>query len=616
MHLTLRHLLRLGVLISYVAAISSPALAQRDIKMMTYNVRNAVGMDDVRNYQRIANAILAQQPEVVAIQELDSATKRSELDYVLGQIATRTNMHPIYAPAIEYDGGRYGIGILARKEPISVSRHALPGREEKRAMVVAEFDDFVFACTHLSLTDDDRMASLGIIERIANETDKPFFIAGDLNATPDSPEIERLKQNFTILSNSDAHTFPASNPTETIDYIATHKRQNTPAVVRLNAQVINEPIASDHRPIVVMARIATPADKILRTAPYLQNPSSDAITVMWETSVPSYCWIEYGTDTTSMATARTLVDGQAMCNNTIHKIRLSDLTPGKRYFYRINSCEITEYKAYHKKFGNTYTSELHSFELPTASDDTFTALIFNDIHQQTATFNALQKQIEKIDYDFVIFNGDVVDDPINRDQASQFIGLLTRGVKAAEVPVFFMRGNHEIRNAYSIGLRDHYDYPGNKTYGAFNWGDTRIVMLDCGEDKPDDTAVYYGLNDFTALRNEQTQFLKLETSSKPFKKADKRILIHHIPSYGDEVNLCREQWLPILSKAPFDIAINAHTHRLTFIPKNSEGNNYPVLIGGGPELDSATVIILNKKPGKLKIKALGTDGKVRFEEEF
>lgn len=71
-----------------------------------------------------------------------------------------------------------------------------------------------------------------------------------------------------------------------------------------------------------------------------------------------------------------------------------------------------------------------------------------------------------------------------------------------------MRGNHEIRNAYSIGLRDHYDYVGNKTYGSFNWGDTRIVMLDCGEDKPDDHWVYYGLNDFTRLRNEQVDFLK------------------------------------------------------------------------------------------------------------
>ena len=66
-------------------------------------------------------------------------------------------------------------------------------------------------------------------------------------------------------------------------------------------------------------------------------------------------------------------------------------------------------------------------------------------------------------------------------------------------PDFLYAGNHEIRNAYSIGLRDHFDYVGDKTYASFNWGDTRIVMLDCGEDKPDDHWVYYGLNDFTQI---------------------------------------------------------------------------------------------------------------------
>ena len=80
-------------------------------------------------------------------------------------------------------------------------------------------------------------------------------------------------------------------------------------------------------------------------------------------------------------------------------------------------------------------------------------------------------------------------------------------------------GNHEIRNAYSIGLRDHFDYVGDKTYGSFNWGDTRIVMLDCGEDKTDDHWVYYDLNDFTQLRNEQVGFLKKELAAKEFKKA-------------------------------------------------------------------------------------------------
>ena len=178
--------------------------------------------------------------------------------------------------------------------------------------------------------------------------------------------------------------------------------------------------------------------------------------------------------------------------------------------------------------------------------------------------------------------------------------------------MIFIRGNHEIRNAYSIGLRKHFDYVGGKTYGAFNWGDTRIVMLDCGEDKTDDHKEYSGLNDFTQLRHEQVGFLQQELKSKNFKKADKRILIHHIPLYGSH-NLCKDLWELLLQKAPFHISLNAHNHKFEHHPKGSLGNNYPVIIGGGNRIENATVMILEKKKGELRIKVLDADGKVLLD---
>ncbi|MEF9950733.1 MAG: endonuclease, partial [Mucinivorans sp.] len=85
-----------------------------------------------------------------------------------------------------------------------------------------------------------------------------------------------------------------------------------------------------------------------------------------------------------------------------------------------------------------------------------------------------------------------------------------------------MRGNHEIRNAYSMDLTRLFDYVGGKSYGAMSWGDTRIVMLDCGEDKPDSHWVYYGLNDFDGFRAEQLTFLEKEHRSPAFRAAGKR----------------------------------------------------------------------------------------------
>lgn len=602
-----------NLLFIFAALFIFSAQAQNTLKLMSYNIKNANGMDDVCNFQRIANVINNASPDVVAIQEVDSMTNRSGQKYVLGEIAERTQMHGYFAPAIDYDGGKYGIGLLTKQVPLRLQSLPLPGREEARTLILAEFADYIYCCTHMSLTEEDRMKSLELVKAFTSSSTKPLFLAGDMNAEPESGFIKELQKDFQILSNPKQHTVPAPDPKETIDYIATLK-QNAKGFAVISAKVINEPMASDHRPILVELRTAEKADKIFRMKPYLQNPVGNGITVMWETTVPAYCWVEYGTDTTQLKRARTIVDGQVVCNNYLHKIRIDGLQPGQKYYYRVCSQEILLYQAYKKVFGNTAQSAFSEFTLPATDTDSFTAVVFNDLHQHTQTFRALCQQIKNVNYDFVVFNGDCVDDPVDHNQATSFISELTEGVCGDRIPTFFMRGNHEIRNAYSIGLRDHYDYVGDRTYGSFNWGDTRIVMLDCGEDKPDDHWVYYGLNDFTQLRNEQVDFLKKELSSKEFKKAGKRVLIHHIPLYGnDGKNLCANLWTKLLEKAPFNISLNAHTHKYAYHPKGELGNNYPVIIGGGYKMDGATVMILEKKKDELRVKVLNAKGKILLD---
>ena len=602
-----------NLLFIFAALFIFSAQAQNTLKLMSYNIKNANGMDNVCNFQRIANVINNTSPDVVAIQEVDSMTNRSGQKYVLGEIAERTQMHGYFAPAIDYDGGKYGIGLLTKQLPLRLQTLPLPGREEARTLILAEFADYIYCCTHMSLTEEDRMKSLELVKAFTSSSTKPLFLAGDMNAEPESGFIKELQKDFQILSNPKQHTFPAPDPKETIDYIATLK-QNAKGFAVISAKVINEPMASDHRPILVELRTAEKADKIFRMKPYLHNPVGNGITVMWETTVPAYCWVEYGTDTTQLKRARTIVDGQVVCNNYLHKIRIDGLQPGQKYYYRVCSQEILLYQAYKKVFGNTAQSAFSEFTLPATDTDSFTAVVFNDLHQHTQTFRALCQQIKNVNYDFVVFNGDCVDDPVDHNQATSFISELTEGVCGDRIPTFFMRGNHEIRNAYSIGLRDHYDYVGDRTYGSFNWGDTRIVMLDCGEDKPDDHWVYYGLNDFTQLRNEQVDFLKKELSSKEFKKAGKRVLIHHIPLYGnDGKNLCANLWTKLLEKAPFNISLNAHTHKYAYHPKGELGNNYPVIIGGGYKMDGATVMILEKKKDELRVKVLNAKGKILLD---
>ena len=223
---------------------------QNQLKVMSYNVRHCAGMDMIVDYDRTAAVIAEQQPDVVALQELDSMTGRSGQHNQLGELANRIQYYPVFGSAIDYDGGKYGVGILTREQPVSTKRIPLPG-EEPRVLLVVELKDYVLACTHLDLEEEQRLASVPLIVEEAQHWQKPFILAGDWNDAPDSQLLQEMTQYFTINSGNQA-TYPADTPQECIDYIATFKER---LAVTLEYDVIDEPAASDHRPLVVSIQL-------------------------------------------------------------------------------------------------------------------------------------------------------------------------------------------------------------------------------------------------------------------------------------------------------------------------------------------------------------------------
>ncbi len=215
------------------------------LRLLTYNVRNAKGMDNKTDYNRVASVIKNAGAHIVALQELDSATKRSNNEDVVKFLGEKTGLFSVYGSAIDYQGGKYGVGILSKEKPLRHYTVPLPGKEEKRVLLVAEFKKHVIFCTHLSLTDADRMASADIINREAAKFSKPVYLLGDLNAEPSSAVITTLRQQWTLLS-SEEPTFPADTPVKCIDYIFIFNNKRTKPV----SKVVNESMASDHRPVL------------------------------------------------------------------------------------------------------------------------------------------------------------------------------------------------------------------------------------------------------------------------------------------------------------------------------------------------------------------------------
>lgn len=589
-----------------------------DLRIMCYNVRNGRGMDNVEDFDRIARVIEDAEPSVVAIQELDSATQRSGGRYVLGELAQRTLMYPVYAPAIDFGGGKYGVGVLSKEKPLRTYTVALPGREEQRVLQVVEFEQYVVANCHLSLTKADRESSMKILTDRLKGCDKPVFLAGDMNSPPSSDEQKFLCQTFVYLSDTTQNTYPAPKPTTCIDYILGLKGDERFTLLR--RRVVDEAVASDHRPLYIDVRLKAPKEKIVRVKPYLQNPTDGGMTVSWLTNVPTQGWVEYGLSPNHLAIKKErLVDGQVICNTTHHKVRLTDLKPATTYYYRTVSREMTLYMGYKKEFGETVHSDIYSFTTSSSEADSFTAIIYNDLHKRPELLRQLASTVEEAKADMVFFNGDCIDDPSDENDAVGFLKEMCETVGASERPIFIIRGNHEIRNAYSIELRDLIDYVNDKTYNAFTWGDTRFVVLDCGEDKPDSTWVYYGLNDFTQLRIDQAKFLATEIKGDAFTKASRKVLLHHIPIYGmkqNGFNPCRELWEPILRKTAFDVAINAHTHKFNYIEKGRDNNPFPVVWGGGNRTETATVMVLTKRGKDLSLKVLNSKGELLIDKQL
>ena len=220
----------------------------RTLRLTSYNIQHGEGLDKKIDHARQAKILRKAHADIVAIQEVDSVTKRNGGLYSLEEIGRKAKMVSTFAPAINFQGGKYGIGILSKKQPLSVRRISLPGREEPRMLLVAEFEHYVVACTHLSLTDEDRMLSVPIILEEAKKWTKPFVIMGDLNDEPNTPFYKEMQKYFLFLNPAHDKTFPADEPNICIDHVAIFVPVPD-APISFYRTWVGEDTFSDHRPL-------------------------------------------------------------------------------------------------------------------------------------------------------------------------------------------------------------------------------------------------------------------------------------------------------------------------------------------------------------------------------
>lgn len=233
------------------------------LRIVSYNV----GVFHKSGYNKmnmVADMLNEMKADVAGIQELDSCATRTGGVYQLRAFADALgDWNYRFAPAIPFQGGTYGIGIVSKKKFRILDSWAMTldrGKgAEQRALNVVEFPKFVLAATHLDHRSDAAQLAQAkaITEALSARyagTHKVVILCGDFNAKPGSKTIRELKKNWTIVS-AQNNTYDSSRPKQCIDYImvldnnSSYVLRHTAVASKFDDGDVTQ--ASDHLPVYI-----------------------------------------------------------------------------------------------------------------------------------------------------------------------------------------------------------------------------------------------------------------------------------------------------------------------------------------------------------------------------
>lgn len=336
--------------------------------------------------------------------------------------------------------------------------------------------------------------------------------------------------------------------------------------------------------------------------PYLQMIGETEASIVWVTDKKSLSWVEIAPDDGMNFYAEqrpqffeTFLGRKVL--GTVHKIKLTGLTKGTTYRYRIFSQEVMEEQDYQIFYGpiastNVYTKAPLTFRTLDSSQEKVRFFMVNDIHGNNDLFNSLLKEVKKGETDFVLFNGDMVSHMDSEQQL--FEGFVTSAVKkfASEIPFYMVRGNHESRGRFAQNYLKYFPTPTGMPYYTFKQGPVFFIIMDGGEDKPDNDIEYLGTGAFDAYREEEAAWLQQVVASQEFKTAPFKVVVIHVPPTQSTWHgplHTKKMFVPILNKAGIDLMLCGHLHQHIYAEPGTEGCNFPLLINSNKQvLDVST----------------------------
>lgn len=236
------------------------------LRVMTYNAHSCVGTDRRLDPARLAEVIAAYEPDIVALQELDMARRRSRQEDQASLIAEQVGMKFHFHPALRVGDEMYGDAILSRHPLELIHAGELPtvrsvlAFETRGALWVQVHvagRKIQFLNTHLGLSGRERAAQITALlgpEWLGHrECRDPVILCGDFNALPNSSPHRRmcgrLRDAHRHAAAAGRPTFPSKFPLLRLDYVFVSADLRV-----LEVQAPSTPltkVASDHLPVIV-----------------------------------------------------------------------------------------------------------------------------------------------------------------------------------------------------------------------------------------------------------------------------------------------------------------------------------------------------------------------------
>lgn len=351
--------------------------------------------------------------------------------------------------------------------------------------------------------------------------------------------------------------------------------------------------------------------------PWICDMDSTGTTIVWVTDVPGMSWVEIAPDSADHFYGRArqryydVLAGRKVLTDSVHRVRIEGLKPDTKYRYRVFTQEVAEWR-YDDwvTLGKTACTDVwrgkpHEFKTFPAKPREVTFLVLNDIHERAQFMKDLCKNVDFKKLDFVLLNGDMSNRLRNQQHMMEaYLDTCVR-MFATHTPLFFNRGNHELRGQFADYLYRYFPTNNGKYYRVQHVAGIDFLFIDTGEDKPDEDIEYSGIVNYDQYREAEARWLRGLRESKQVGKYP-LIVFSHIPptlqKWHGSYHL-QKTLMPELNKMNVSVMLSAHLHAFGYQEPN-EVINFPNLVNS-----NNTYLLCRIANGRMEVDYVGLKGK-------